>query len=1029
MPEPVAPSIALVFGAVAPPQTDVVELFVHLGCSKEVSSYEIKLHNHDGKYSPGGASPITVGLDGTISLGRGATCPLLMTLRVEKVSYTSTPTESYVNISGRCWGERLFRRIVTKTYANEKGENIVKNLMDFYAGLSHTRGGTETVENTDTTYTKLEYTDSPLWDILKYVAETADLSGVIGYDFRVAPDGKFEFFPKLSKTNSTAIVENIDNGVKYEKEILRVRNKVTINGIADKSLPANKVDWTESLTPSDGVWASASGFISLFAPGPEGGHCIKLDGYNLYYGAAIFSLNPGHLVNAELYPLLDFQLYLEKAYSGTVNIILFDATDKTATKRITAAPGEWRLNEVGVGSANANLWENIQSGFDWTQIFRIEIVCDFAQSVGNISNACSFYVYKLYFGGRRYSAVAEDATSQAAYGLREYAETDEELWSDNECNLRAQSLLAYLKDSAEHLTLVSTLLDYGSSPILAGDKVHVELPVEGVDSDFRVESAEYRVLDDGRVLEIMLDLGKEPPRIADYLYGLRTFTVNVEKLSRTKLGKRGIPRPTASGGIGSHQNSHTRGDENAIAWSEPLSEHGGWDPIIGWICPSDIGPWNDGPNYVYFRTLSKDGGIAINHIFCPRVDGYGLLGYYNHRWKEVHSKIFYAPAIDGYYRVHALSGGVPEAEPLAELSKDTLKFGPGGATPLDVYLMRVADHEFELKANVLKPLDDNTTELGSATKRFKKIYVADSAFTSDISIDKTNPVLNLKVLSVIKAVFGFDGVNAFLAAQAGDLILSANSGVIRPSADATCDLGSSGSRWSAIHVSGLGNVGWLNVAGFTVITNGRVLQNVTANAAIITSGQFPLGRLPRSTSGYVLEAEGAGSDPMYVNPNGRYSPAAHAHVGSDITSGEISIQQMPRDAAGLILEAQGAGFYPMYVNPNGRYNPTAHNHGGGDITSGTVAEARLPNVYSGQITFQGGIVTNSVNCTNWHLADAVFANDFRLTEAEKLGYGKGVAFLDNKGKVLMVLSESGDLHLAGRVKSLPKQKKGKCVNS
>ena len=64
---------------------------------------------------------------------------------------------------------------------------------------------------------ELDYEDSPVWDILKYVAETADKAGVIGFDFRVAPDGKFDFFPKYSKTNATVIVDNIDESAPIEK--------------------------------------------------------------------------------------------------------------------------------------------------------------------------------------------------------------------------------------------------------------------------------------------------------------------------------------------------------------------------------------------------------------------------------------------------------------------------------------------------------------------------------------------------------------------------------------------------------------------------------------------------------------------------------------------------------------------------------------------------------------------------------------------------------------------------------------------
>lgn len=53
----------------------------------------------------------------------------------------------------------------------------------------------------------------------------------------------------------------------------------------------------------------------------------------------------------------------------------------------------------------------------------------------------AFRVYQLYVGGRRYSAIAQDAASQAAYCLREYSEVDEELWGDSEYTRHAASLL------------------------------------------------------------------------------------------------------------------------------------------------------------------------------------------------------------------------------------------------------------------------------------------------------------------------------------------------------------------------------------------------------------------------------------------------------------------------------------------------------------------------------------------------------------------------------------------------------------
>jgi hypothetical protein len=180
------------------------------------------------------------------------------------------------------------------------------------------------------------------------------------------------------------------------------------------------------------------------------------------------------------------------------------------------------------------------------------------------------------------------------------------------------------------------------------------------------------------------------------------------------------------------------------------------------------------------------------------------------------------------------------------------------------------------------------------------------------------------------------------------------------------DIGTITVPWSNLFIDGVGSLGWLNVGGYTIITNTRVLQNVIADAGIITSGRFGLGRLPLGSSGYVIEGEGS-ADPMYVNPNGRYQPAGH-------------------------------------------------NHAAGNITSGVLDEARCPNVYSGQITFNGGIITNSVNCKNWSAQDVVFANKFAITEAENLGLSKGLAFLNPKGKVIMLLDESGNLRIMGKIK-------------
>lgn len=524
------PVVAVVFGSVTPPQGDLIELRVHLGCTEEVSSFEALLQNWNGKYSPGGTSPLSVGVDGSISVGRGSNCPLLITCRVESIKYESSPVENYARVKGRCWGERLFRRVVTKTYADKKGEEIVKDLLDYYVGLSHVRNSVELVEDTDTTYTRLEYENTPVIDILRQIAESSDDNGVIGYDFRVAPDGKFEFFPRNSKTSSVSLSERIEHS-EYSMDVHRVRNKATVYGVADKSVPADKDAWTESLSPADGEWTATSGTVSLdTGVKVKGSGSIKTYAQNLYYGSCAFTLDSGKEVNAELYPILNFWLQREATYNGNVTLTLFDADDLGAWHELTVGYDKWFQTQVQTGEAASDLWQT-ETGFNWASIKAIRVVCWF-DSVGT----GSFWVDGLFFGGRRYNAVEEDTGSQNNYGLREVVEVDEELWSDDECTSRANALLAKLKNPAERLTLRSSVIDFGTSPILAGDSVHVVLSNEGVDADFRVASVEYNVDARAQTLETVLELGREAPQLADYVFALKSKT---DHLSRYKTARRG----------------------------------------------------------------------------------------------------------------------------------------------------------------------------------------------------------------------------------------------------------------------------------------------------------------------------------------------------------------------------------------------------------------------------------------------------------------------------------------------------------
>jgi len=447
------PKCSIAFGSVAPPQGDVIDLRVHLGCTKEVSSFEVLLQNWAKKYSPGGTYPINVGMDGHIDIGRGTNVPQIITCRVESVKCESTPTENYIRVSGRCWGERLFRKVVTKAYINQKGEAIVKDLLDYYVGLSHVRDSTELVEDTDTTYAKLEYDNTPVFDILKYIAESSDKAGVIGYDFRVAPDAKFEFFPKNSKSSSVSLTDKIEQS-EYRKDILGVRNKITVYGIADKNVPSDGDAWTEASL--DGWTVTSPAHIHIVDYYMVGTHSIEAycdiatEGNIVDFKLTHISIQKPSKLVMWLYKTP----YADDDSQSYIRILAPDASNYYQINWADLALGyvTWKLEEFDLSAGNVYDLNKNPNGklhvvgnpsFMFIQAIQFHKV-----TTGASTGTNALRVDGLCYMGTRFSYIASDSTSQSLYGLRELTDTDEELYSDNECMLRAKAIRAQLKDPA-----------------------------------------------------------------------------------------------------------------------------------------------------------------------------------------------------------------------------------------------------------------------------------------------------------------------------------------------------------------------------------------------------------------------------------------------------------------------------------------------------------------------------------------------------------------------------------------------------
>lgn len=91
----------------------------------------------------------------------------------------------------------------------------------------------------------------------------------------------------------------------------------------------------------------------------------------------------------------------------------------------------------------------------------------------------------------------------------ELIETNEEFHSDDTCYQRARSLLVYLKDPAEYLTIETSLLTGDNLKVFPGEKTSIAIPNDNIDAAYRVVSIDHRIR--GVELETTLELGWEPP--------------------------------------------------------------------------------------------------------------------------------------------------------------------------------------------------------------------------------------------------------------------------------------------------------------------------------------------------------------------------------------------------------------------------------------------------------------------------------------------------------------------------------------
>jgi len=337
------PTIEFKVGGTTVEVAEILECDIHLGCTREVSSFEVVVDNSNpgynaGDYSPGGAKAFTKGNAVTIKIKRGtisSSTNYLITGILESLEFIDQKEEyqykDVVVLRGRCKGYQLFARkydgdlntdvgTAYQTYKRASGEaeSLIAYLIDNYTSLTHTRVNSvatanankdqkvvavtdgskfaagdlvkiydtnnweynkvasvstnnvtmvnnllenyttaatltlylDLIRDSNTTYTKMLFSHETIFDILKFISDTASTSGgAIGYDMRIEYDGEFGWLPRGHVTESYTLAAQVQLE-RYMDDATRIKNKITVYGKPDKPAPLDSdgQDYSDGLT-------------------------------------------------------------------------------------------------------------------------------------------------------------------------------------------------------------------------------------------------------------------------------------------------------------------------------------------------------------------------------------------------------------------------------------------------------------------------------------------------------------------------------------------------------------------------------------------------------------------------------------------------------------------------------------------------------------------------------------------------------------------------------------------------------------
>ena len=325
------------------------------------------------------------------------------------------------------------------------------------------------------------------FDVLKKVSDYwVNAGSRVNRDIWVDKDNVLQWVPRPARTvgveSFTYGNDFIDYNLKYD--ILGVKNKITVYGAAAAPYPLDKDALSDSLTD----WTAINGALALTNAAPYGAKAgtyrISVSGNN---AVGMYRTLPKRIHLRDINKLSLW--YVHAAFQPKVILYAPDSSNTFAAS-LPGATGAWRFFEGGLGEVNeydvderpSGIWTKTGSP-NWWDIEATEFSSTFSAGAWNLD------VDKIWFSPERWTHTpSEYATSQNVYGLREAEFTDDNLLSEAECQVRAETLLYQLKDRVLRLDFTVP----GNTNVLLGDQLSITLPLDNISNvAFDVVSVEH----------------------------------------------------------------------------------------------------------------------------------------------------------------------------------------------------------------------------------------------------------------------------------------------------------------------------------------------------------------------------------------------------------------------------------------------------------------------------------------------------------------------------------------------------------